>query len=540
MKKNWIKHFDLLHIPMSLSYKNEYMYQTNIGAFLTIIFFIIIICISANEIKSLVDKSSFSIITSQYMDLSKNINFSQSILLFQLVDSGGEEIEESEKIFEFKAYDMDSVLEYTSTGKKYSRTITNILEMDFCDNILFKNKEYFSELNLSKYLCIKPGQNTISYGFLGDINNGYKGIRIYLNKCNNRTDCHNENIIKTKLQNSKFRVVYLSLNTNIFNRGFKNLNFKIFSKSCTVSTNLLKKYHFSFSIGRFHLFNDLFFKKEILFDYIIGNDPTIDIDLDPSSTLNNNNNTLSYFSFNYDGKIIEISKEVKRFYDVFSVIGNVFNIILTIFKIINNYYSNKVLFVDIFKNIFFYKDNPNTNYNNFNFPTSINNIGNINSSNKIRNHSKKNMLDLSDGHILNQSNKNNSIQKNISSNKMVLTYNRSNSILKRRVSYINTITKEDKKKLKYFYLFPLCILKKHKLFNNLYMINDRICHYFSIEKINELIKFKEAFNHSNKKVKMNNTDFININKKFQDNDSNDFKYNKNGNHSSKKNKNYLK
>ena len=530
MKKNWIKHFDLFHIPMSLSYKNEYLYQTNIGAFLTIIFFIIIICISASEIKTLVDKTSFSIITSQYMDLSKNIDFSQSILLFQLVDSGGEEIEESEQIFEFKAYDMESVLEYTSTGKKFSRTITNKLEIDFCDNITFDNKEYFSELNLSKYICIKPGQNTISYGFLGDISNGYKGLRIYLNKCNNRTDCHNEDIIKTKLQNSKFRVAYLSLNTNIFNRDSKNLNFQIFSKSCSVSTNLLKKFHFSFSIGKFHLYNELFFKKEIIFDYIIGNEPTIDVDLDPSSTLKNNNNTLAYFSFNYDGNIIEISKEVKRFYDVISVIGNVFNIILTIFKIINNYYSSKVLFVDIFKNIFFYKDKVNTNCNNnFNFPASFNNIGNINSSNKIQKLSKKNMLDLSDGHILNQSNKNNNIQKKLSSNKMVKTYNRSNSLLKRRGSYINIIKKGDSKKLKYFYLFPLCILKKHKQFNNLYMINERICYYFSIEKIYELIKFKEAFNNNNKKMKTNNTDFININKKFQDSDSNDFKLNKKGN-----------
>jgi hypothetical protein len=70
------------------------------------------------------------------------------------------------------------------------------------------------------------------------------------------------------------------------------------------------------------------------------------------------------------------------------------------------------------------------------------------------------MLDLSDGHILNQSNKNNSIQKNISSNKMVLTYNRNNSILKRRMSYINTITKEDKKKTKVFlFISPLYIKK---------------------------------------------------------------------------------
>ena len=525
MKKNWIKTFDLMHIPMSLSYKNEYFYKTNIGAVLTIICFIFIICLSAYEIKSLVDKTSFSLITSQYMDLSENIDFSQSILLFQLVDSSGKEIDDTEQIYEFKAYDMESVSEYTSSGKKYSKAISKELEMDYCDNIILNNIDYFSELNLSKYLCIKPGQNITSYGFLGDMSNGYKGIRIYLNKCSNKTYCHDEDRIRTELQNSKFRVAYISLNSNIFDMGSKNLSFQIFSKSCSVSTNLLKKFHFSFSIGRFHLYNDIFFKKEKIYDYIIGHEPSMDVDLDPSSTLKNNNNTLAYFSFNYDGNIVEISKEVKRFFDVFSIVGNAFNIVLTIFKIVNSYYSNKVLFVDIFKNIFFCKEKSNSIYNiKFNLPRNINNNAILNNSN-IQNQNKSNIMDLSEGLILNNSNKINSIQKKSSYNKMAITSDKSNPRIKKRGSYVYTITKEDKKRLIYFYLFPLCILKKHKLFNNLYMINDRICKYFSIEKINELIKFKDAFSHRSNKMKINNTEFIKVDKNFQDNDSNDFQLN---------------
>ena len=525
MKKNCIKTFDLLHVPISLSYKNEYFYNTNIGAFLTIASFIIIICITAYEIKSLVDKTSFSLITSQYMDLSENIDFSQSILLFQLVDSSGKEIDDTEQIYEFKAYDMESVSEYTSSGKKYSKAISKELEMDYCDKISLKDIDYFSELNLSKYICIKPGQNITSYGFLGDMSNGYKGIRIYLNKCNNKTDCHDEDLIKKELQNSKFRVAYISLNSNIFEKKLKNLSFQISSKSCSVSTNLLKKFHFSFSIGRFHLYNDIFFKKEKIYDYIIGHEPSMDVDLDPSSTLDNNNNTLAYFSFNYDGNIVEISKEVKRFFDVFSFIGNAFNIILTIFKIINGYYSNKVLFVDIFKNIFFCQDKPNIICNNkFNFPRNINNNGNFNICN-IQNQSKKSVMDLSDGLILNINNKTNSIQKKSIYKNMVITSDKSNSRINKRGSYVYTKAKEEKKRLMYFYFFPLYILKKHKLFNNLYMINDRICNYFSIEKINELIEFKEAFNHVNKKMIINNTDFIKVDKKFEDIDSNNFRLN---------------
>ena len=85
-------------------------------------------------------------------------------------------------------------------------------------------------------------------------------------------------------------------------------------------------------------------------------------------------------------------------------------------------------------------------------------------------------------------------------------------------------------KLMYFYLFPLWILKKHKSFSNICLIKDKICTYFSIEKINELIKFKDTLDYRAKKMKMNNTEFVKIKKKFQDsNDSNNESYNNNGN-----------
>ena len=113
---------------------------------------------------------------------------------------------------------------------------------------------------------------------------------------------------------------------------------------------------------------------------------------------------------------------------------------------------------------------------------------------------------------------------------MIITSEKGNSRLKKKGSYVYAITKEDKKRLMYYYFFPLWILKRHKLFNNIYLINNRICNYFSIEKINELIKFKEAFSHKNKRMKISNTDFIKVDKKFQDADSNDFEINKKVNH----------
>ena len=365
MKHNWFKSCDLLHIPMSLSYKNEYFYTTTVGAILTIICFIIILCISIYEFKSLSEKSSFSIITNQYTDLSEKIDFAKRPLLFQLIDNAGNIMEPDDKLFEFKAVDMEWLVFKDENGKQNYKVLNTNLEIDKCDKVLMDFSEYLKDIDLSKFFCISSGQNIISYGYLGDMNNGFKGFRIYLNKCSSNNNCYNESEILTKLSNIKFRVTYLGLNTNIFNIGNKNLNYQMISKACSISTNILKKNYFTFTIGRFNLYNNIFMKKKKIFNYIIANEPITDIDLDPSSTVDKNRNTLSYFSFNFDGNIVEINKQVKSLYDTLSFIGNTFNIVLTIIKIINNYYSNKVLFVDIFKLFFFVKDDKEIKLNKY-------------------------------------------------------------------------------------------------------------------------------------------------------------------------------
>ena len=507
------KRFDLLNIPISLSYKNEYFYTTYFGATLSMLCLIIIIGISSYEIKTLIDKSSFSIISNKYSDLNQIIDFSKIPLLFQLIDNAGEIIEINDKLYEFKAYDMEWLVENDKKGKKNYKVINTKLEIDYCDKVLNNSElKYLSSFNLSQYACIKSNQNITSYGYFGDLNNGFKGFRIYLNKCNGKNDCYNDSYIIQRLKNIKFTIAYLGLNINLLKMGGKNMDYQMFSKACSISTNLLKKFYFPFSIGRFISLENIFYKKKEVINYIIGNTPTMDTDLDPSSTIDNNRNTLAYFSFNFDGNIEEINKEVKGFFDTISIIGNAFNIILTIIKVINNYYSNKILFVDIFKSIFFNEDNKNINFNNY-IQSPLNFSKNFN--NKIIIFKKKNVMDLSDEIEIN----NNNIIKFNKNHQMSIDSDKSQS--KRKISqlFINNHDDITSKKLFFFYLFPIWILKKNKSFNNVCLIKDRICNYFSVERLNELIKLKESLDIKTKKIKINQTEFTKNNNKYPDNNN---------------------
>ena len=505
MKKDWLRRCDYLNVQTSLSYRNEYFYATKIGAILTILLFFIIVGIITYQIIILCKKTSFTLISNQYTDLSQTIDFSQTPFLFEITNNYGQCFDINNKLFELEAYDMEMTIKTGENGAKIREIRNTKLEFVKCDK-LFSNMSEYSELDLSRFICIKPDHNLTAYGLIGDMNNPFKGIRMYINKCKG-PNCYDTNEIVKQINNVKFIVTYLSLSSNMFYLNSENIKYQLFSKYFSLSTNILKKLIFTYDIGRFYLYNDVISRKHISFDYILGNDYYMDFDLDPTSTIHSNEYTLASLSFHFGGNVVETRKEVQTLFQAISIIGNYFNIILTIFKVINNYYSNKLLFSDIFETIFFAKKNMNFNIKrNFH----LNNYKNLNKNNSL-NH-KKNM-DISEEISFNIIKRNSvrSLSKKIISTKERIskkiskTYDESKRII-------------TKKKLNYYYLIPLWFLKRNKTFKNLYSIKERICGYFSIEKINELIKFKEIIEEKSMKSKMNNTELIyNKNNNYESN-----------------------
>ena len=502
MKKDWFKKYDFLNIPTSLSYKNEYFYETNIGAALSIIFFLIIITLTSYELLLLFKKSSFTLISNQFTDISQTIDFSETPFLFQMTSSKGKNIDMDNKLFVIKAYNMEQTITINKNGTKEKKLTNTELELEKCD-IIYSNKSEYSELNLSNYICIKPGQNLTAYGLLGDMNNAFKGIRVYINKCSG-SHCYNTSIIDNKLNNARFRISYLSLSSNMFYLNSENIKYQLFTKYCSLSTTVLKKIVFTFDIGRFHLYNNILFENKISFNYILGNDNSIDfdIDIDSESIFKEDEFTISYIGLHYGGNIIETRKKVQNIFESLSIIGNIFNIILTLFKVINCYYANKILFVDIFQTVFFSKESINNK--------NIIHTNSFISFKKANSLSKKKNLDISDEISFKYNN--NKIKCKSSLNNKAISLTGDNSKGKRKSkSHIENNENAVKLKLIYYYLLPLWFLKKKKTLNSIYIIKNRICEYFSIEKFNDLVKFKEGLEDKSLKSKVNKTEIIKIN-----------------------------
>ena len=124
MKKYWFKKCDFLNFPTSLSYKKEYFYETNIGAALSIIFFFIIIALTSYELLLLFKKTSFTLISNQFTDISQTIDFSQTPFLFQMTSSKGQNIDMDNKLFVIDAYNMEQTITINKNGTK-EKKLTN-------------------------------------------------------------------------------------------------------------------------------------------------------------------------------------------------------------------------------------------------------------------------------------------------------------------------------------------------------------------------------------------------------------------------------
>ena len=511
---NTYNNFDLLRIPISLSYKNKYLYRTFIGASLTIIGIIIIVVYFTVKVIEVIKKKSFVIISNEFQNPKASINFTNIPILFALADNNGNPLELNPKIVDFSVVLSEYVRIFDRNGNSHIIYLENQIEIDRCDNLNDSiDFSYFDEYNLSFFKCIKPFQNLSINGTYGDIINGYKSLKINIKKCNNSIEeCYDSRYIESIISNSRFIIVYSGHKTNFYDKKEKDIKKAVYSRSISLSPDFCKKVLYYMTLVKFKLYDNVLLdnKKEEI--YFINRD--MFYEFSPISNINLNNinedNILAFFSFVYDGNMIEYTKRVEKLGEIISCIGNLFNIILTIFRIINNYFANKILFFDIFYRFFFEekfkkKENKNIQFDNSNlFLFTQKKVSSIKINTKTQDKSNNSNLNFNsyfdDKSIENKNNLNNSNSPNRSGIKKVLSFKTKN-IEKDK----NTFSKHSK----LYYLCPLCIIRNKKNLNHLIEIKKSICYSFSLESFNDFLKIKKSINII-KKEKVN--DFLSQNK----------------------------
>ena len=477
-----IQELDMFHCNIPISYKNNSSYRTIVGAFLSLFSAITLITYSIIKFKNLINKANFSLITNEIQNSNGLIDFSKTPILFTLYDDKGNNYKDDPKLYNFSVAQIEQIYNKDGTSKHITRKI----EIERCDHLVgsFELLNYFSNYNLTKYNCIIPGQNLTTYGVLGDTFNNYEGFRIYINKCNNNANnCYDESIIEKELKkNLLFTVLFLGYNTDFVSSDEnKNIEYQIYSNFVSVSPYLIKKVYMNFILGKYYLYDNLFYNSKKIYTYFMNGERYHDVN---NELEEKEGGTIAYFSFNYQGYSIEHTKKVEKITDTISNIGYIFNMIYTIAKLVNNYFSKKILFVDIYNSFFI-------------------TIPRIRKSNSR-------IMKLNESEM-----KFNSYQNNFSNN--MLKFNTKNKKMKNSLSVksirmqtekVEKLIKTKKDFLKY-YLFPICFWKNKK--QNAINIYRQICDYFSLENFNDIIQtYKDLSNGGFEKVSNNNVVNFNV------------------------------
>ena len=140
----------------------------------------------------------------------------------------------------------------------------------------------------------------------------------------------------------------------------KDIDKFIYTKGIQLSTTFSKIAFYYMTLVKYQIYDNIFLnnKREQLYylnrDMLLEYMPITKIKSNETYNIYSTD-IIAFFSFVFDGNILEYTKKVKKIGEIISFMGNLFNIVYTIFKIINNYFSSKILFVDIFAQFFLEK-----------------------------------------------------------------------------------------------------------------------------------------------------------------------------------------
>lgn len=391
MARNLSKFFrtlDMYGTPIPIYFQKESKYKTLFGSVLTILSILIIIIFIIIFLYELCSKGSFTIVSSNLIDSGEIIDFSNIPFLFSLSNSEGEYIEFDEKLFAFSVFDTNYKKFLNANGKYEFKLINRKIDIERCDKIRGENPlfNYFSNYNLSHFMCIKPGQNLTMYGRFGDQENGYKGFGIYIDRCySDLKNCYGLSYINKLLSDVKFNFLTLENGIDHYRTNNTNVFYEIRADGRSLSTLFIKKFYYSFKSGHYLIDNSILFNSVKQFNFFQSSHSYMDLDSDSYNSLITEH-SLGYFAFNSDNNVIQYHKYYLKLSETLSSIGGCINIVSTITQFITFYLTNTLLFFDMIERLLLFGPPKEKNNNKIKiqiYPTSRSKFLHISEVNKV-------------------------------------------------------------------------------------------------------------------------------------------------------------
>ena len=349
---NILKKFDIYAYNFNLHYKQETEFSTFCGIIFSISSITLMIIISISYSKKMIEGSNFSLVTNYiYSNDLNEIDLSSNPIMFGLASF--EETHEINPEYVTIRVDRNVHIPYKNENGIYTiKRTSHSINLEKCTiNSIGSYLNLYDKSNIeySKFLCVKPNQNLKIKGHHGDLINESITLEIHLIRCENSTDnnnhCKSKEEIDKYLENLYVILVYVSKNIDHYN--VSNPIYDILrADSFAVTLNHVKRYYYFFANETYISDNGLILNSNKKYDLFTYHHTQFDFE-EEEKQLFYSKETLLEINFT----CLELKTVYNRTYikiqDVLSYLGGIFDIISTFFHFISQNFIKKCFITTI-------------------------------------------------------------------------------------------------------------------------------------------------------------------------------------------------
>ena len=344
------KKLDIYGFNFSLRYQQETEYNTICGVFFSLISISIILTMSFVNVKKILFKDAFSLVTNyNYLNGENEIELSAFPVMISVINLNNK-LKLDERYVTFK-FDLNiytpnqTALDYVEKQASYP------LELEECSlNSFYFFKDLLTENNYINNFCLKTNKNISIKGTFDNKVKGYKTLEFHLLKCENSTEnnnhCKSNEEINDSLRNSYFSLFSIYQTTDHFNKSNPILNV-LNTYSFYISLDYIKRYSYFISKDKYISDNGKFFNLNYEHSLVQIHHTSFEL---ISKNIYNNNLILDII-ITCDDFQNEYIRSYVKIQDLIGFMGGIFDIISIFFQLISYNFIKKSFIIDIGNNL---------------------------------------------------------------------------------------------------------------------------------------------------------------------------------------------
>lgn len=345
--KDFALSYDILGTQPQTYFAGKPRYQTVLGFVLTVLCYMAIITLGVYFLLQFINKQSFSIVYSQYIDQAPSIDLTSSPIVVSLTDANAVPINNS-GIATLSMWQRGYMKSHVN-GTPTFGLVYNPIPLEKCN--ISKHFVNYSSLyqdvpGLETFYCVVPGSmNLTIFGQYGDVTSGFTYLDLQASKCVNST-ANNNSCARPEVIDAKLGFVYMAFGYLEYQINHTNIDNPISlyrtNELGFFSTSIFKRYFTYFKRLEYHSDNGIVFEE---IDSMIGyqhDNTVINYDLKPPA---NYPNMFAEISVTMSKKYDSYSRSFVKLQNIVANIGGMSNLILTSGAILVQFFTTKMYFL---------------------------------------------------------------------------------------------------------------------------------------------------------------------------------------------------